>query len=104
MSGYGMTGAVAKRPPSWPPSNPFCEGVSHVENHCRLVAGVFRHGSRVGGAPRPHSPLEDRLRDHEEALKLVAQELRHTRELEAAEREKQLLRLEQIPALSQNIG
>jgi hypothetical protein len=27
-------------------------------------------------------------------LKLVAQELRHTRELEAAEREKQMLRLE----------
>jgi len=25
--------------------------------------------------------LEDRLRDHEEALKLVAQELRHTRQL-----------------------
>jgi hypothetical protein len=38
--------------------------------------------------------LEDRLRGHEEALKLVAQELRHTRELEAAEREKQMLRLE----------
>jgi hypothetical protein len=38
--------------------------------------------------------LEDRLRDHEEALKMVAQELRHTRELEAVEREKQLLRLE----------
>jgi hypothetical protein len=38
--------------------------------------------------------LEDRLRDHEEALKLVAHELRHTRELEATEREKQLLRLE----------
>jgi hypothetical protein len=38
--------------------------------------------------------LEDRLRDHEEALKLVAQELRYTRELEASEREKQLLRLE----------
>jgi hypothetical protein len=38
--------------------------------------------------------LEDRLRDHEEALKLVAQEVRHTRALEAAEREKQMLRLE----------
>jgi hypothetical protein len=38
--------------------------------------------------------LEDRLRDHEEALKLLAQELRHTRELETTEREKQLLRLE----------
>jgi hypothetical protein len=38
--------------------------------------------------------LEDRLRDHEEALKLVAQELRHSRALEAAEREKHLLRLE----------
>jgi len=31
--------------------------------------------------------LEDRLRDHEAALKLVAQEVRHTRALEAAERE-----------------
>jgi len=38
--------------------------------------------------------LEERLRDHKEALKLVAQELRHTRELEATEREKQMLRLE----------
>ena len=38
--------------------------------------------------------LEDRLRDHEEALKLVAQELRHARQLEAAEREKQMLRIQ----------
>jgi hypothetical protein len=38
--------------------------------------------------------LEDRLRDHEEALKLVAQELRFVRELEASEREKQLFKLE----------
>ena len=38
--------------------------------------------------------LEDRLRDNEEALKLVALELRHSRELDAAEREKQLLKLE----------
>ena len=38
--------------------------------------------------------LEDRLRDNEEALKLVALELRHARELDAAEREKQLLKLE----------
>ena len=38
--------------------------------------------------------LEDRLRDNEEALKLVALELRHARELEASEREKQLLKLE----------
>jgi len=43
--------------------------------------------------------LEDRLRDHEEALKLVAQELRHTREIEAAEREKQVLRLEREVSL-----
>jgi hypothetical protein len=38
--------------------------------------------------------LEERLRDTEEALKLVALELRHARELDAAEREKQLLKLE----------
>ena len=38
--------------------------------------------------------LEDRLRDIEEALKLVALELRHSREMDAAEREKQLLKLE----------
>ena len=37
--------------------------------------------------------LEERLRDHEEALKLVAQELRHSRELEVAEREKQMLKI-----------
>ncbi len=38
--------------------------------------------------------LEDRLRDVEEALKLLALEQRHARELEATEREKLLLRLE----------
>ena len=38
--------------------------------------------------------LEDRIRNLEEALKLLAQEQRHTRELESAEREKLLLRLE----------
>jgi cell division protein FtsB len=37
--------------------------------------------------------LEARVRDIEEALKLLAQEQRHDRELEAAEREKLLLRL-----------
>jgi uncharacterized coiled-coil DUF342 family protein len=38
--------------------------------------------------------LETRLRDLEEAIKLLAQEQRHARELEAAEREKLLLLLE----------
>ncbi len=38
--------------------------------------------------------LEDRIRNLEEALKLLAQEQRHTRELESSEREKLLLRLE----------
>jgi hypothetical protein len=65
-----------------------------VEDCCRLVAGVFRHGARELEEHRARiRRLEERLRDHEEALKLVAQELRHTRELESAEREKQLLRL-----------
>ncbi len=39
--------------------------------------------------------LEERSRDAEEAIRLLAQELRHTREVEATEREKLLLRLEQ---------
>ena len=38
--------------------------------------------------------LETRLRDLEEAIKLLAQEQRHARELDAAEREKLLLLLE----------
>lgn len=38
--------------------------------------------------------LEERLRDMEEAIKLIAQEQRHRRELESAEREKLVLRLE----------
>ncbi len=38
--------------------------------------------------------LEERTRNLEEALRLVAQEQRHSRELESAEREKQLLKLE----------
>jgi hypothetical protein len=52
-----------------------------------MARELEEHRARIRG-------LEGRLRDHEEALKLVAQELRHTRELEAAEREKQMLRLE----------
>ena len=39
--------------------------------------------------------LEKRVGDMEEALKLLAQEQRHTRELESSEREKLLLRLQQ---------
>jgi len=38
--------------------------------------------------------LEDRLRDVEQAIKLLAQEQRHARELEEAVREKFVLRLE----------
>ena len=38
--------------------------------------------------------LEHRIRDMEEAIKLPAQEQRHSRELERAEREKLMLRLE----------
>ena len=42
--------------------------------------------------------LEDRMRDMEEAVKLLAQEQRHARELEIVEREKLWLQLE--PALT----
>lgn len=38
--------------------------------------------------------LEERTRNIEEAIKLLAQEQRHSRELESAEREKLLLRLQ----------
>jgi len=37
---------------------------------------------------------DQRIRDLEEALKLLAQEQRHAREIEASEREKLLLRLD----------
>ena len=39
--------------------------------------------------------IESRLRDMEEAIKLLAQEQRHGRELESAERENLRLRLQQ---------
>jgi len=39
--------------------------------------------------------FETRLRDLEEAIKLLAQEYRHARELESSEREKLFLRLQQ---------
>lgn len=38
--------------------------------------------------------LEERTRNAEEAIKLLAQELRHSRELDSSEREKLLLRLQ----------
>jgi archaellum component FlaC len=38
--------------------------------------------------------LETRTRDLEEALKLLAQELRHSRDLEQSEREKLILKIE----------
>jgi hypothetical protein len=38
--------------------------------------------------------LEKRMRDIEEALKLLALELRHTREMDSVEREKSILQLE----------
>ncbi len=40
--------------------------------------------------------LEDRLRNVEEAIKLLALEQRHAREIEQAEREKWTLRLESL--------
>ncbi len=39
--------------------------------------------------------LEERTRNLEEALRLLAQEQRHSRELESSEREKLVLKLEQ---------
>ena len=38
--------------------------------------------------------LEERMRDMEEAIKLLAQEQRHSRDIEATNREKLLLQLE----------
>jgi hypothetical protein len=38
--------------------------------------------------------LEDRVRNTEEAIKLLAQEQRHSREMDSSEREKLLLRLQ----------
>ena len=38
--------------------------------------------------------LEERLRNSEEAIKLLAQEQRHSRELDSSERDKLLLRLQ----------
>jgi hypothetical protein len=38
--------------------------------------------------------LDERVRDTEESIKLFAQELRHSREMESSEREKLLLQLE----------
>ncbi|MBC8097343.1 MAG: hypothetical protein H7Y43_16175 [Akkermansiaceae bacterium] len=38
--------------------------------------------------------LEDRVRNTEEAIKLLAQEQRHSREIDSSEREKLLLRLQ----------
>ena len=38
--------------------------------------------------------LEERIRNIEEAIKVLAQEQRHSREIESAEREKLLLRLQ----------
>ena len=38
--------------------------------------------------------LDERVRNTEESLKLLAQELQHSREMESAEREKFLLQLE----------
>ena len=42
--------------------------------------------------------LEERLRNTEEAIRLLAQEQRHARELESSEREKLLLRVQQETA------
>jgi hypothetical protein len=40
--------------------------------------------------------LETRTRDLEEALKLLAQELRHSRHIDASEREKLLLKIDDL--------
>ncbi len=56
--------------------------------------------------------IEARLRDMEEAIKLLAQEQRHARQIESSEREKLLLRVqndlaklkELPPARSRKIG
>ena len=48
--------------------------------------------------------LEARIRDLEEALKLVAQEQRHGRELEQAERDKLLLKLEREVSRLKELG
>lgn len=55
--------------------------------------------------------LEDRLRNSEEAIKLLAQEQRHSREIDSSEREKLLLRLQNevtklkgLPALRRKKG
>ena len=42
--------------------------------------------------------FEERLRNTEEAIRLLAQEQRHARELESSEREKLLLRVQQEAA------
>ena len=38
--------------------------------------------------------LEERIRDNDETLELLAQEMRHMREIEVLERDKQLLKVE----------
>jgi hypothetical protein len=47
--------------------------------------------------------IETRLRDLEEAVKLLAQEHRHGREMESVEREKMLLRMQQELAKSREL-
>jgi hypothetical protein len=49
--------------------------------------------------------LEERTRNVEEATKLLAQEQRHSREMESAEREKLLLRLQmEVKVLEHNLA
>jgi hypothetical protein len=47
--------------------------------------------------------LDDRVRNTEEAIKLLAQEQRHAREMDSSEREKLLLRLQNELAKSKEL-
>jgi hypothetical protein len=64
-----------------------------VADSGRLVPGGVEHGPLLQEHRTTIRRLEARLRDMEEAMKLLAVEQRHARELETAEREKLLLRI-----------
>jgi hypothetical protein len=72
----------------------FSTGNSHVENAFRLVVRAIQHVVRTSGSARDVRQLDERVRNTEEAIKLLALEQRHSREMETAEREKLLLRLQ----------
>ena len=65
-----------------------------MENAGGLGGGIGWNGEGIAGS-QSHAPrLEERIRGIEEALKLLAQEQRHAREMQSSEREKFLLMLE----------